>query len=56
MTARFLASHPEFSPLALDAFLAPPLAAGVEGPGAWRLLTGADHDGFSVNVLQKARK
>ena len=26
----------------------------VTGPGAWRVLTGGDHDGFSVHVLAKA--
>jgi len=55
VTARFLATHPEFAPLALDGLLEKPVAAGVTGPGAWRILTGADHDGFSVQVLAKAR-
>ncbi|HZF10601.1 MAG TPA: transcription antitermination factor NusB [Thermoanaerobaculia bacterium] len=56
VAARFLASHGELSPLPLEEVLAPPLAAGIAGPGSWRLLAGADHDGFSVNVLRKARK
>jgi 16S rRNA (cytosine967-C5)-methyltransferase len=56
VAARFAADHPEFAPLPLDEVLAPPLAAGVTGPGSWRVLTGGDHDGFSVNVLAKARK
>jgi len=56
IVARFLAAHGEFSALPLAEALAPPLAAGVEGPGAWRILTGADHDGFSVSVLRKAPK
>jgi 16S rRNA (cytosine967-C5)-methyltransferase len=56
VAARFLASHPEFSPLPLAPLLTPPLASFVLGPGAWRILTGADHDGFSVTVLQKAKK
>jgi len=55
VTARFLATHPEFAPLPLDGLLEKPVAAGVTGPGAWRILTGADHDGFSVQVLAKAR-
>jgi 16S rRNA (cytosine967-C5)-methyltransferase len=54
--ARFLESHSGFSRFPLEGVLAPPLAAGIEGPGAWRLLAGADHDGFSVNVLEKTRK
>jgi 16S rRNA (cytosine967-C5)-methyltransferase len=53
--ARFLATHPEFAPLPLDGLLEKPVAAAVTGPGAWRILTGADHDGFSVQVLAKAR-
>lgn len=55
VTARFLATHPEFTPLPLDGRLEKPVAAAVTGPGAWRILTGADHDGFSVQVLAKAR-
>ena len=39
----------------LEAILDTPLAPGITGPGAWRLLTGGDHDGFTVNVLEKAR-
>jgi 16S rRNA (cytosine967-C5)-methyltransferase len=54
--ARFLGSGPAFSRFPLADVLAAPLAAGIEGPGAWRILPGADHDGFSVNVLQKAWK
>ena len=53
--ARFLATHPGFSPLPLAGLLGEPVAAGVTGPGAWRVLTGADHDGFTVSVLAKAR-
>jgi hypothetical protein len=52
---RCLATHPEFVPLPLAGLLEKPVAAGVTGPGAWRILTGADHDGFSVHVLAKAR-
>ncbi|HEX9943337.1 MAG TPA: transcription antitermination factor NusB [Thermoanaerobaculia bacterium] len=55
VVARFLATHPEFAPLPLEGVLERPLAASVTGPGAWRILTGGDHDGFSVNVLAKAR-
>jgi 16S rRNA (cytosine967-C5)-methyltransferase len=53
--SRFTATHPELSLLPLDEVLETPVAGGVSGPGAWRILTGGDHDGFSVNVLAKAR-
>lgn len=52
--ARFLAGDPGFTRFPLEEVLTAPLAASIEGPGAWRILPGADHDGFSVNVLQKA--
>lgn len=55
VVARFLVAHPEFAPLPLAGLLEEPVAAGVTGPGAWRVLTGGDHDGFTVNVLAKAR-
>jgi 16S rRNA (cytosine967-C5)-methyltransferase len=48
---RFLARHPEYAPLPLAGALAPPLAAGIEAPGRWRVLPGGDHDGFTANVL-----
>jgi hypothetical protein len=32
-----------------------PVSAGVTAPGTWRILTGGDHDGFTVQVLAKAR-
>ncbi|HEY3568264.1 MAG TPA: transcription antitermination factor NusB [Thermoanaerobaculia bacterium] len=51
---RFLATHPELSLLPLDGLLESPVAAGITGPGAWRILTGGDHDGFTVHVLAKA--
>ncbi len=50
----FLARHPEFAPLPLAGVLAPPLAAGVEAPGRWRVLPGGDHDGFTAHVLVRA--
>jgi 16S rRNA (cytosine967-C5)-methyltransferase len=56
VVARFLAAHPEFAPAPLADLLEPPLAAAVTGPGSWRLLTAGEHDGFSVNVLAKARR
>jgi 16S rRNA (cytosine967-C5)-methyltransferase len=54
VAASFLAGHPEFEPLPLAGLLDGPLAGGIVGPGAWRFLTGDDHDGFSVSVLAKA--
>lgn len=55
VVSRFLATHPELSPARLEEVLETPLAGGVSGPGAWRVLTGGDHDGFSLSVLAKAR-
>jgi 16S rRNA (cytosine967-C5)-methyltransferase len=56
--ARFLEGEGrrEWAPFPLAETLAPPFSAGVTGPGSWRVLPGGDHDGFSVNVLEKARK
>ena len=51
----FVAAHPEFSLLPLASRLDAPLGTEIIGPGCWRILTGGDHDGFSVNVLAKAR-
>jgi 16S rRNA (cytosine967-C5)-methyltransferase len=56
VAARFLDAHPDFEPLPLDGRLDPPLSQGIVGPGAWRVPTGDDHDGFSVSVLAKARR
>jgi 16S rRNA (cytosine967-C5)-methyltransferase len=53
--ARFLATHPELAPLPLEELMEKPAASGITGPGSWRILTGADHDGFSVNVLARHR-
>lgn len=53
--ARFLATRPDLSPLPLEGLLENPVAASITGPGSWRVLTGGDHDGFTVNVLEKAR-
>jgi 16S rRNA (cytosine967-C5)-methyltransferase len=55
VAASFLAGHADFAPLPLAGRLDPPVAQGILGPGAWRALTGDDHDGFSVTVLAKAR-
>jgi 16S rRNA (cytosine967-C5)-methyltransferase len=54
VVARFLATDPRFAPLELGGLLENPVASGVLAPGTWRILTGGDHDGFSVNVLKKA--
>jgi 16S rRNA (cytosine967-C5)-methyltransferase len=56
VAAGFLAVHADFELLPLAGRLDPPLAHGILGPGAWRVLTGDDHDGFSVTVLAKARR
>jgi 16S rRNA (cytosine967-C5)-methyltransferase len=53
--ARFRETQPALSPLPLEALLENPVAASITGPGAWRVLTGGDHDGFTVHVLAKAR-
>lgn len=59
VVARFLrsglSSGVGFSLEPLEDVLEAPLAAGLLGPGAWRTLTGGDHDGFTVHVLRKAR-
>ncbi len=55
VVSRFLATHPEFSAVRLEEVLETPQASGISGPGAWRVLTGGDHDGFSLALLAKAR-
>jgi 16S rRNA (cytosine967-C5)-methyltransferase len=55
VVSRFLATHPEFSRVALEDVLETPLASGICGPGTWRVPTGGDHDGFSLSLLAKAR-
>ena len=50
---RFLAARSGFAPAPLAAELPPPLDRGVEAPGLWRVLTGGDHDGFTVQVLRR---
>jgi 16S rRNA (cytosine967-C5)-methyltransferase len=51
VVARFLERHEGFVPFDLDRVLAEPIRAAIAGPGLWRLLPAADHDGFSVSVL-----
>lgn len=55
VVSRFLATHPEFSPVRLEDVLETRLASGISGPGTWRIPTGGDHDGFSLTLLAKAR-
>lgn len=50
----FLAGHGDFSPLPLEDVVEPPASALITGPGSWRVLPDADHDGFSVHVMRKA--
>lgn len=54
VVARFLAGNSSFAPLPLAERLSRELASFESAPGAWRILTRGDHDGFSVNVLRKA--
>ncbi len=53
VVARFLGAHPDFAPHRLDGALPAPLDRGLAGPGVWRVLPGGDHDGFTVNVLER---
>ncbi|HYN22965.1 MAG TPA: hypothetical protein VE078_18540, partial [Thermoanaerobaculia bacterium] len=55
VVSRFLAARSDFAPLALEEVVDTSLASCVTGPGAWRVLTGGDHDGFTAHVLAKAR-
>jgi len=50
---RFSRRHPELAPVELEGLLAPPVDQGVQGAGFWRVLTGGDHDGFTVHVLRR---
>jgi 16S rRNA (cytosine967-C5)-methyltransferase len=55
VVARFLSSHSDFAPVRLEGLLEGPLAGGLLDSGGWRVLSGGDHDGFTVHVLRKAR-
>jgi 16S rRNA (cytosine967-C5)-methyltransferase len=55
VVASFLASRSDFAPVPLEGVIEPSLRGGILGPGAWRVLSGGDHDGFTVHVLGKAR-
>ncbi len=52
---RFLERHPNFSRLGLEERLESPLDEFVQGRGLWRILTGGDHDGFTVHVFCHSR-
>ena len=52
---RFLARRPEFRLLPLDGLLPGALDRWIAGPGLWRMLTGGDHDGFTVHVVERRR-
>jgi 16S rRNA C967 or C1407 C5-methylase (RsmB/RsmF family) len=54
VATRFLAARSEFKALDLESRLAAAQRQFVVGPGCWRVLTAGDHDGFSVNVFEKA--
>jgi 16S rRNA (cytosine967-C5)-methyltransferase len=54
VVSRFLSTRRDFAPAPLDGALEPTLASGLLGPGAWRILSGGDHDGFTVHVLGKS--
>ncbi|MEM1179324.1 MAG: transcription antitermination factor NusB [Acidobacteriota bacterium] len=45
--------HPDLVPEPLEDHLRYPLDKAILGPGAWRLLTDGDHDGFTVHVLRR---
>jgi len=51
---RFLGGDSRFSRLPLAGRLVRQHEAWIVGPGAWRLLPGGEHDGFSVQVLVRA--
>ncbi len=47
----FLERHPDFELEDADRDLPESLRRGLDGSGAWRLLPGGHHDGFTVHVL-----
>ncbi len=52
--ARFRDREPGVEPVDLQELLPPPADRAIRGPGAWRILPGGDHDGFSVHVLRRS--
>jgi 16S rRNA (cytosine967-C5)-methyltransferase len=53
MVDAFLASHAEFRLGEMGGQLPACVSRGIFGRGRWRLLTEADHDGFTVHALEK---
>jgi 16S rRNA (cytosine967-C5)-methyltransferase len=53
VVARFLARHDEFALAALAGSVPAALERFIVGDGFWRVLTGGDHDGFTVHVLRR---
>ncbi|MGH7337758.1 MAG: hypothetical protein ACREI7_09275, partial [Myxococcota bacterium] len=51
----FLAARSEFAAEPLDGERVPGGAAAIAGPGRWRVLPEAGHDGFSVAVFRRTR-
>ena len=51
---RFLDRRADFGPLPLEGEVPGSLREFVEAPGRWRVLPGADHDGFTVHVLRRS--
>ena len=54
LVAGLLAEQPSFEPLALEGELPAELAAGVVAAGRWQVLTGDEHDGFTVHALRRS--
>ena len=54
VAAALLESRTDFRRRDLRVDLRPPAEEHVAGPGLWRLLPAADHDGFTVQVLERA--
>ncbi|MEM1205262.1 MAG: transcription antitermination factor NusB [Acidobacteriota bacterium] len=52
---RLLDRHDHLAPVKLEDHLHFPLDRHIRGPGSWRILPAADHDGFTVHVLERRR-
>ncbi len=53
VVARFRERRSGFEPVPLTQLLSQPVARWVGGEGLWRIPTGDDHDGFTVQVLRR---
>ncbi len=53
VVADFLDERDDFAPRDLGLDLRRPVSDHVHGPGLWRLLPAGDHDGFTVQVLER---